>query len=62
MLDTNEAQRLLITLAQQETEKRHADDNTIDTPPQISSSEVLAWLRSLAPLTDEQIYDSGWRN
>lgn len=64
MLDTTEASKLLNTLAQQHTDKRHADDHTssADTLPIVSNPDIIAWLRSLAPLSEQQIYDSNWKD
>jgi hypothetical protein len=65
MIDTTEASRLLNTLAQQHTDKRHADDqdSTSDTTlPTASNPDIIAWLRSLAPLTNHELYDSNWRD
>jgi hypothetical protein len=65
MLDTTEARRLLNTLAQQHTDKRHADDqdSTSDTTlPTASNPDIVAWLRSLAPLSEQDIYNSNWKD
>jgi hypothetical protein len=64
MLDTTEASRLLNTLAQQHTDKRHADnqDSTTDTLPTANNQEIVAWLRSLAPLSDSDIYNNSWKD
>lgn len=61
---TDNAKRLLDTLAQQDTEKRHNQDTTHSTGtlPQVSNPEIIAWLCGLAPLTDKQIYDNSWKD
>ena len=61
---TDNAKRLLNTLAQQDTEKRHAQDTTpsADTLPIVSSPNVVAWLLSLAPLTVRELYDNSWKD
>jgi hypothetical protein len=61
MTDQTLASKLLETMAAQDTEKRHAqnDDSAL---PQVSNPEVVAWLRGLAPLTDAQIYNSAWND
>jgi len=66
MNDTNDnASRLLHTLAQQNVDKRHADDqdtNTTNTLPTANNPDIVAWLRSLAPLTNKELYDSNWKD
>jgi hypothetical protein len=64
MIDTTDASKLLYTLAQQDTEKHHADDpiSTRDTLPTANNREIVAWLRSLAPLTNQELYDSNWKD
>ena len=60
---TDNAKRLLNTLAQQDTEKRHAQDTAPNTElPIANNPEIVAWLRSLAPLTDKQLYDTAWKD
>lgn len=58
MIDKSE-NKILKALAEQETERRHAQDIDIDIELS-QANEIAAWLRSLAPLTDEQIYNSLW--
>jgi hypothetical protein len=64
MIDTTEASKLLNTLAQQHTDKRHADNHTspADTLPTASNPSIIAWLRSLAPLSEQDIYNSNWKD
>ena len=60
---TDNAKRLLNTLAQQDTEKRHAQDTTPSTElPIANNPEIVAWLRSLAPLTVRELYDNSWKD
>jgi hypothetical protein len=55
--------QLLHTLAEQQTDKRHADDQDTNDPlPNVSTPDIVAWLRSLAPLSDKQIYDTSWKD
>ncbi len=61
MTDQTLASKLLTTLAQQDTEKRHAGDDK-DTLPQVNNPELSAWLRSLAPLTERELYDASWND
>jgi hypothetical protein len=70
MLDTNEASQLLKTLAQQDTEKRHADDyqDTSIIPDSVSHgccmsvAELREWLRSLPELSEEEVYNQAWKD
>ena len=65
MIDiTDNASKLLATLAQQDSEKRHNQDTipSTDTLPQVSNPSIIAWLRSLAPLTDVDIYNNSWKD
>ena len=63
MNNTFDASQLLHTLAEQDTEKRHAQDTTPNTElPIANNPEIVAWLRSLAPLTDKQLYDTAWKD
>lgn len=65
MINTDDAHKLLHTLAQQDTEKRHAvqdSTSTADTLPIASKLDIVAWLRSLAPLSEQQLYDNGWKD
>jgi len=60
-----DASKLLATLAERDASKRHAaqDDPTVDTTLLITSkSAIIAWLRSLAPLTDKDIYNNSWKD
>lgn len=60
-----DASKLLHTLAQQDTEKRHASDSTQDTSttlPIANTPDIIAWLRSLAPLTEADIYNNSWKD
>lgn len=51
---------------QDDASKRHPDnDNGQDTGgilPVISYPDIVVWLRSLAPLTNEEVYDNSWRD
>lgn len=62
MSDQTLASKLLETLAAQDTEKRHAQDDNKAALPQISDPGVMAWLRGLVELTDKQIYNSAWND
>ncbi len=66
MYHSFDASKLLHTLAQQNVDKRHADDHTstVDNTqlPVVSNSDIVAWLRSLAPLTEQQLYDNSWKD
>ena len=55
---------LLHTLAQQDADKRHSQDTTPSTGtlPIVNNPEIVAWLRSLAPLTDVDIYNNSWKD
>ena len=63
MNNTLDASQLLHTLAEHDTEKRHADDHQdTSTLPVVSNPSIIAWLRGLAPLTDKQLYDTAWKD
>jgi hypothetical protein len=65
MNNTFDASKLLTTLSEQESSKRHADEqdtSTKDTLPMVNNPDVIAWLRSLAPLTNQELYDSNWKD
>lgn len=62
MNDKSLASQLLHTLAERDTEKRHQDINTTDTLPQVSNPDIIAWLRSLAPLSERDIYNQSWKD
>ena len=59
---TDNAHKLLVTLAQQDSNKRHQDTNTSDTLPTASNPDIVAWLRSLAPLSERDIYNQAWKD
>ena len=63
MNNTFDASQLLHTLAEHDTEKRHAQDTAPNTElPIANNPEIVAWLRSLAPLTEQQLYDTAWKD
>jgi hypothetical protein len=60
---TTEAGYLLNLLAERDTEKRPSQDtSTTDTLPDADNLGIIAWLRSLAPLSDNDIYNQAWKD